>query len=192
MQKEISDDYGIEATRSASLLDIFASVLQGVIPYGARLLTAASLAGLTSFDIIPYLFYPYLMAVCGIISIIISKKKYKKSPAQYHFVINVARQALNDIYIVRHTDRISKISLFCQFLIPLRIPPSFQKEITQPIKKMREMPKWFLSLLFYNNYYFITNFFASSSPFRIRSPPSARASISFSPASTLTGAIDFT
>ena len=73
--KEISDDYGIEATRSASLLDIFASVLQGVIPYGAQLLTAASLAGLTSFDIIPYLFYPYLMAVCGIISIIISKKK---------------------------------------------------------------------------------------------------------------------
>ncbi len=73
--KEISDDYGVEATRSASLLDIFASVFQGVIPYGAQLLTAASLAGLTSFDIIPYLFYPYLMAVCGIISIAISKKK---------------------------------------------------------------------------------------------------------------------
>lgn len=73
--KEISDDYGVEATRSASLLDIFASVFQGVIPYGAQLLTAASLAGLTSFDIIPYLFYPYLMAVCGIISIAISKNK---------------------------------------------------------------------------------------------------------------------
>lgn len=73
--KEISNDYGVEATRSASLLDIFASVFQGIIPYGAQLLTAASLAGLTSFDIIPYLFYPYLMAVCGIVSIILTKKK---------------------------------------------------------------------------------------------------------------------
>ncbi|MFQ9893042.1 MAG: Na+/H+ antiporter NhaC family protein, partial [Emergencia sp.] len=73
--KEISNDYGVEATRSASLLDIFASVFQGIIPYGAQLLTAASLAGLTSFDIIPYLFYPYLMAVCGIASIILTKKK---------------------------------------------------------------------------------------------------------------------
>lgn len=73
--KEISDDYGIEPSRSASLLDMFASVFQGIIPYGAQLLSAATLTGLTSFDIMPYLFYPYLMAVCGIISIIISKKK---------------------------------------------------------------------------------------------------------------------
>lgn len=73
--KEISDDYGIEPARSASLLDMFASVFQGIIPYGAQLLSAATLTGLTSFDIMPYLFYPYLMAFCGIISIIISKKK---------------------------------------------------------------------------------------------------------------------
>ena len=76
--KEISDDYGIEAARTASLLDMFASVFQGIIPYGAQLLSAASLTGLSSFDIIPYLFYPYLMAVCGIVSIIISKKKLGK------------------------------------------------------------------------------------------------------------------
>ncbi len=73
--KEISDDYGISPERSASLLDMFASVFQGTIPYGAQLLSAATLTGLTSFDIIPYLFYPYLMAVCGLISIAISKKK---------------------------------------------------------------------------------------------------------------------
>ena len=76
--KEISDDYGIEPARTASLLDMFASVFQGIIPYGAQLLSAASLTGLSSFDIIPYLFYPYLMAVCGIVSIIISKKKLGK------------------------------------------------------------------------------------------------------------------
>lgn len=71
--KEISENYDIEPARSASLLDMFASVFQGIIPYGAQLLSAATLTGLTSFDIIPYLFYPYLMAVCGIVSIIVSK-----------------------------------------------------------------------------------------------------------------------
>ena len=77
--KEISDDYSIEPARTASLLDMFASVFQGIIPYGAQLLSAASLTGLSSFDIMPYLFYPYLMAVCGIVSIIISKKKLGKA-----------------------------------------------------------------------------------------------------------------
>ncbi len=76
--KEISDDYGIESSRSASLLDMFASVWQGIIPYGAQLLSAATLTALTPFDIMPYLFYPYLMAICGIVSIIFSKKKTDK------------------------------------------------------------------------------------------------------------------
>lgn len=73
--KEISDSYDIESARSASLLDIFASVVQGIIPYGAQLLSAASLTGLTSFDIMPYLFYPYLMAVCGLVSIFLPQKR---------------------------------------------------------------------------------------------------------------------
>ncbi len=73
--REISEDYDIEASRSASLLDMFASVFQGIIPYGAQLLSAASLTGLTPFAIIPYLFYPYLMAVCGIVSILLPQKK---------------------------------------------------------------------------------------------------------------------
>lgn len=76
--KEISDDYGIEPSRSASLLDMFASVFQGIIPYGAQLLSAATLTGLTSFDIMPYLFYPYLMAVCGIVSILLPQRTRAK------------------------------------------------------------------------------------------------------------------
>lgn len=76
--KEISEDYDIEPSRSASLLDMFASVFQGIIPYGAQLLSAATLTGLTPFAIIPYLFYPYLMAVCGIISILLPQRKRKK------------------------------------------------------------------------------------------------------------------
>ncbi len=73
--KEISDDYHIETSRSASLLDMFASVFQGIIPYGAQLLSAATLTGLTPFDIMPYLFYPYLMAVCGIVSILLPRRR---------------------------------------------------------------------------------------------------------------------
>lgn len=70
--KEISDEYGVDPRRSASLLDMFTSVGQGMIPYGAQLLSAATLTGLTSFDIIPYLIYPVLMAVCGVAAIALS------------------------------------------------------------------------------------------------------------------------
>lgn len=71
--KEICDEFDITARRSASLLDMFSSVCQGLIPYGAQLLSAASLTGLTPFQIIPYCFYPILMGVSGIIYIIIKK-----------------------------------------------------------------------------------------------------------------------
>lgn len=70
--KEISVEYGVDPKRSASLLDMFTSVGQGVIPYGAQLLSAATLTGLTPFDMLPYLVYPLLMAVCGIAAIILS------------------------------------------------------------------------------------------------------------------------
>ena len=61
--KEISTEFGVSSRRSAALLDIFTSVGQGLIPYGAPLLSAASLTGITPFDILPYLYYPLLMAL---------------------------------------------------------------------------------------------------------------------------------
>ena len=73
--KEISDEFDVDPKRSASLLDIFSSVGQGVIPYGAQLLTAASLSGLTPFAIMPYLYYPLLMAVSAVLFIIFRKRK---------------------------------------------------------------------------------------------------------------------
>ena len=72
--KEISDEFGVDPKRSASLLDMFTSVGQGLIPYGAQLLSAAALTGLTPYDMIPYLVYPMLMAVCGFAAIVISRK----------------------------------------------------------------------------------------------------------------------
>lgn len=74
--KEISDEFGVSPKRTASLLDIFSSVGQGIIPYGAQLLTAASLSGLTPFAIMPYLFYPFLMAVSAVCFILFRKRKW--------------------------------------------------------------------------------------------------------------------
>lgn len=71
--KEISEEFGVEPKRAASLLDMFTSVGQGLIPYGAQLLSAAALTGLTPYDMIPYLVYPVLMGICGIGAIILSR-----------------------------------------------------------------------------------------------------------------------
>ena len=73
--KEISNEFQISPKRSASLLDIFSSVGQGLIPYGAQLLSAATLTGLTPYQIIPYMFYPILMAVSAVIFILVKKSK---------------------------------------------------------------------------------------------------------------------
>ncbi len=72
--KEISDEFGVDKKRAASLLDIFSSVGQGLIPYGAQLLSAASLTALTPYDIMPYLYYPILMAVSALCFIAFRKR----------------------------------------------------------------------------------------------------------------------
>lgn len=59
--KEIGDEFQVDPKRVASILDIFASVGQGLIPYGAQLLTAAALVGITPLAILPNLYYPILM-----------------------------------------------------------------------------------------------------------------------------------
>ncbi|MBR4084891.1 MAG: Na+/H+ antiporter NhaC family protein [Lachnospiraceae bacterium] len=73
--KEISEEFDVDPKRSASLLDIFSSVGQGLIPYGAQLLSAATLTGLTPFDIMPYLYYPILMVVSAVLFILLRKRK---------------------------------------------------------------------------------------------------------------------
>lgn len=73
--KEISDEFGVDKKRSASLLDIFSSVGQGLIPYGAQLLSAATLTGLTPFAIMPYLYYPILMAVSAVCFILFRRRQ---------------------------------------------------------------------------------------------------------------------
>ena len=75
--KEISEEFDVDPRRSASLLDMFTSVGQGIIPYGAQLLSAATLTGLTPLQIIPNLYYPLLMGVCGVWAIIFRPQSKK-------------------------------------------------------------------------------------------------------------------
>ena len=79
LAKDIADEYDIDPRKSASILDIFSSVWQGIIPYGAQLLTAAGLAGVSPFAIIKYLHYPILMFICGIAAIAFGLPKVKSS-----------------------------------------------------------------------------------------------------------------
>ncbi|NLT95168.1 MAG: Na+/H+ antiporter NhaC family protein [Clostridia bacterium] len=73
--KEISEKHGIEPKRSASILDIFSCVWQGIIPYGAQILLAGSLANLSPFAIIPNLWYQFLLAGAALVAIVIGFPK---------------------------------------------------------------------------------------------------------------------
>lgn len=73
--KTIATVYEIEPKRTASLIDIFSCVAQGIIPYGAQLLVAASLAGISSVSIIPFCLYQFLLLVCVVGWIVIRGNK---------------------------------------------------------------------------------------------------------------------
>lgn len=73
--REIGEKFGVDKKRIASILDIFASVGQGLIPYGAQLLTAAALVGISPIEIMPNLYYPILMLVCVVLFMIFRPQK---------------------------------------------------------------------------------------------------------------------
>ena len=79
LAKDIADKYDIDPRKTASILDIFSSCWQGVIPYGAQLLTAAGIVGISPVEILRYLYYPGLMFLCGIASIAFSQVVIRKS-----------------------------------------------------------------------------------------------------------------
>ena len=74
MAKDISREYKVDPRRTASLLDVFSCVFQGVIPYGAQLLSAAALStaggvAVNPTDIVPNLWYCWVLALVGVASI---------------------------------------------------------------------------------------------------------------------------
>jgi Na+/H+ antiporter NhaC len=79
LAKDMADQYEIDKRKSASLLDIFSCSIQGLIPYGAQMLAAAEFASVSPTSILPYSFYPILIALCGIVAILFQYPKFKRN-----------------------------------------------------------------------------------------------------------------
>ncbi len=71
---DIAERFGIPPRKTASLLDTFSCLVQGMLPYGAQLLMASGLAAISPAAIIPHLYYPFLMGLCAILSIVFDRK----------------------------------------------------------------------------------------------------------------------
>ena len=69
--KDISDRFGLDRKRVASILDTFSCFVQGLIPYGAQLLMASGLAGIGAAAIIRYLYYPFALGLVALAAIFI-------------------------------------------------------------------------------------------------------------------------
>ncbi len=77
---EMAASYGISGKKTASLLDTFSCVFQGIIPYGAQMLVAISAAAslgyeISAFEIIPNLFYPFLLLLSSLVFIFLIPEK---------------------------------------------------------------------------------------------------------------------
>ena len=68
--RDLSQRYGVSPRKSASLLDTASCFAQGVLPYGAQLLMASGLAGISPLEIIPHLYYPMAIGVMVVLSIV--------------------------------------------------------------------------------------------------------------------------
>ena len=73
--KKISEQYGVDPRKSASILDTFSCMVQGLIPYGVQMLLAAGLAHISPMQIIPYLYYPMAIGVVSIGAIVLRLPK---------------------------------------------------------------------------------------------------------------------
>lgn len=77
MAREVAREYGVDPKRSAALLDIFSCVVQGIIPYGAQLLLACSIAKLSPVELIGNIYYCWILAVCAVLAIVFHYPRLK-------------------------------------------------------------------------------------------------------------------
>ena len=72
--RQMAETYGISPKKTASILDTFSCIFQGILPYGAQMLVAITAVNefgnsISAFDIIPFLFYPAFLFVSSMIFI---------------------------------------------------------------------------------------------------------------------------
>lgn len=73
--RELAEKNGVSAKRSASLLDIFSCVIQGILPYGAQALLVGSVFGLSPFEVVAHSYYCFLLAIAGLVAVVVKNRK---------------------------------------------------------------------------------------------------------------------
>ena len=68
--KDIADKYKLDPRKCASILDTFSCFVQGMIPYGAQILMASGLAGISAMGILEFMYYPFTLGVVAVLAII--------------------------------------------------------------------------------------------------------------------------
>ena len=99
--RDISREYRVDPRRTASLLDVFSCVFQGILPYGAQLLTAATLTTInynivmSPVEIVPYMWYCWILAAFGILSIFVpyADGTCRKDPWNWEYDMAESRAA---------------------------------------------------------------------------------------------------
>ena len=79
MAREVAKEYGVDPKRAAALLDIFSCVIQGLIPYGAQLLLACSIAKISPVELIGSIYYCWVLAIFAVFAIIFRYPKFKQA-----------------------------------------------------------------------------------------------------------------
>lgn len=77
MAREVAKEYGVDPKRAAALMDILSCVVQGLIPYGAQLLLACSIAKLSPVELIGGVYYCWILAIFAVIAIAFRYPKLK-------------------------------------------------------------------------------------------------------------------
>lgn len=80
LAKNIADEYDVDPRKSASILDIFGGCFQGLLPYSPQVISAAGVAGISPFLLVPYSIYPILLGICGLVAIILRVPRLKDKP----------------------------------------------------------------------------------------------------------------
>jgi len=79
LAKDISERFGLDPKKTASILDTFSCLIQGILPYGAQMLMASGLAGVSALAIIGNLYYPFALGIMACLSILMDFPRLKKA-----------------------------------------------------------------------------------------------------------------
>lgn len=82
LSRKISEKYNLVPRKVASILDTCSCIVQCIIPYGAQILLAAGLAGVSPVSFLPHLYYAWALAIMVVLSIVFRFPRYKQQPQQ--------------------------------------------------------------------------------------------------------------